>query len=265
LIAAIVAREISPRKLHTFSIGFAGSPDLKYARLAADKIGSDHHEIVMTPDDFRNAVPHVVRDIESYDITTVRASVGNWLVGKYIKEHTDCKVIFNGDGSDEIGGGYKYMKAAPSNEAFELETERLLLEIHLFDVLRSDRCMAAHGLEARTPFLDKQVVAVWKSTPVELRRSSRNRIEKLLLRDAFTYDDYLPSEVLYRKKEAFSDGISSVDSEPWYQRPDEAEYYRKLFSAHYLPWSSVIPHMWMPKWVNASDPSARTMSPALLQ
>ena len=265
LIAAIVAREIYPRKLQTFSIGFEGSPDLKHGRTVADKIGSDHHEIVMTPDDFRNAVPQVVKDIESYDITTVRASVGNWLVGKYIKEHTDCKVIFNGDGSDEIGGGYKYMRAAPSGEAFDLETERLLSEIHMFDVLRSDRCMAAHGLEARTPFLDKQVVAIWKSAPVEFRRPSKSRIEKNLLRDAFVYDNYLPANVLWRKKEAFSDGVSSSDSKPWYARPDEGRYYRQLFSEHYLPWASVIPHMWMPRWVNATDPSARALSPALLQ
>jgi asparagine synthase (glutamine-hydrolysing) len=259
LVASIVAREIAPQKLQTFSIGFEGSPDLKYARMVADKIGSDHHEIVVTPDDFRSAVPDVIQAIESYDITTVRASVGNWLIGKYIKEHSDCKVIFNGDGSDEIGGGYKYMRAAPSDEEFEFETERLLSEIHLFDVLRSDRCMAAHGLEARTPFLDKQVVATWKSAPVELRRPSKTRIEKSLLRDAFVYDNYLPGEVLWRKKEAFSDGISAADSEPWYARPDEAEYYLALFSEYYKPWASVIPHMWMPRWVNAADPSARAL------
>jgi asparagine synthase (glutamine-hydrolysing) len=257
LIAAIVSREISPRKLQTFSIGFEGSPDLKYARMVADKIGSIHYEIVVTPEDFQRAVPEVVKAIESYDITTVRASVGNWMVGKYIKENTDCKVIFNGDGSDEIGGGYKYMRFAPSDEEFEAETERLLSEIHLFDVLRSDRSMAAHGLEARTPFLDKQVVALWKSTPVEFRRTTAKRMEKLLLRDAFLYDNYLPTEVLYRKKEAFSDGVSSAESKPWYARPDEAKYYKDLFSENYRPWESVIPHMWMPRWISATDPSAR--------
>jgi asparagine synthase (glutamine-hydrolysing) len=259
LIAAIVAREIAPRKLQTFSIGFEGSPDLSYARLVAAKIGSDHHEIVATPEDFRKVVPDVIRAIESYDITTVRASVGNWMVGKYIKEYTECKVIFNGDGSDEIGGGYKYMRAAPSDEEFEGETGRLLSEIHLFDVLRSDRCMAAHGLEARTPFLDKQVVAAWMAAPVELRRPSKTRIEKSLLRSAFVYDHYLPPEVLMRKKEAFSDGVSAADSKPWYARPDEAQYYLALFSENYKPWASVIPHMWMPRWVSASDPSARAI------
>jgi len=261
LVAAIVAREISPKKLQTFSIGFAGSPDLKYARMVADKIKSIHHEIVVTEEDFRSAVPDVVHAIESYDITTVRASVGNWLVGKYIKEHTDCKVVFNGDGSDEIGGGYKYMRFAPSDEAFDFETERLLSEIHLFDVLRSDRCMAAHGLEARTPFLDKQVVAVWKSAPVEFRRPSTLRMEKNLLRDAFVYDYYLPADVLWRKKEAFSDGVSAEGSKPWYARPDEAVYYRILFMKHYGFWNSVIPHLWMPRWVNANDPSARSLPP----
>ena len=258
LVAAILAREIAPRKLQTFTIGFKGSPDLEYARMVAERIGSEHHEIVSTEEEFRQAVPAVIRAIESYDVTTVRASVGNWLVGKYIREHTDVKVVFNGDGSDEIGGGYKYMRFAPSDDAFDTETERLLSEIHLFDVLRSDRCMAAHGLEARTPFLDKQVVAAWKSAPVKLRRPGR--IEKQLLRDAFVYDGYLPAGVLWRKKEAFSDGVSAADSEPWYSRPDEIVYYRALFASFYPNFHSVIPHMWMPKWVNASDPSARALA-----
>jgi asparagine synthase (glutamine-hydrolysing) len=256
-VAAILAREIAPRKLQTFTIGFKGSPDLQYARTVAERIGSEHHEIVSTEEEFRQAVPVVIRAIESYDVTTVRASVGNWLVGKYIREHTDVKVVFNGDGSDEIGGGYKYMRFAPSDDAFDTETERLLSEIHLFDVLRSDRCMAAHGLEARTPFLDKQVVAAWKSAPVKFRRPGR--IEKQLLRDAFVYDGYLPADVLWRKKEAFSDGVSAVDSAPWYSRPDEIVYYRALFASFYPNFHSVIPHMWMPKWVNASDPSARAL------
>lgn len=259
LVAAIAASELRPRgmpKLRTFSIGMVGSPDLKYARKVADYIGSSHTTITVGPEDFREAVPHVIRDIESYDITTVRASVGNWLLGKYIKEHTDCKVILNGDGSDEIGGGYLYMRKAPTDAHFNAETLRLLSEIHMFDVLRSDRCMAAHGLEARTPFLDKQVVQTWLSIPVELR-TSRARMEKAILREAFEVCEILPPEVLWRRKEAFSDGVNTDGAtQKWYERPDEAEYYRKLFDRDYAHAAKVIPHMWMPKWVETSDPSA---------
>lgn len=259
LVAAIAASELRPRgmpKLRTFSIGMVGSPDLKYARKVADYIGSSHTTITVGPEDFREAVPHVIRDIESYDITTVRASVGNWLLGKYIKEHTDCKVILNGDGSDEIGGGYLYMRKAPTDAHFNAETLRLLSEIHMFDVLRSDRCMAAHGLEARTPFLDKQVVQTWLSIPVELR-TSHSRMEKAILREAFEVCEILPPEVLWRRKEAFSDGVNTDGAtQKWYERPDEAAYYRELFDRDYAHAAKVIPHMWMPKWVETSDPSA---------
>lgn len=289
LIAAIAARELakSGQKLHTFSIGMPGSTDLKFAQLVADKIGSIHHNVIVSPTDFLNAIPQVIHDIESYDITTVRASVGNWLIGKFIKENTDIKVVFNGDGSDEIGGGYIYSYAAPSDEEFEAESERLLEEIHLYDVLRSDRSMAAHGLEARTPFLDKNVVATWRAIPTEFRRPVKGRqMEKFILRSAFNDDDYLPDDVLWRKKEAFSDGVSSTD-DSWYKRcadaaresgvtmetihercadhnpprTEEAYVYRKLFEENYGPLAAcIIPHMWMPRWVaGANDPSARTL------
>lgn len=293
LIAAIAARELAKtgRRLHTFSIGMPGSTDLEYAQLVADHIGSIHHNVVVTPDDFLNAIPKVVRDIESYDITSVRASVGNWLIGKYIRDTTDIKVVFNGDGSDEIGGGYLYFYAAPSDEEFEAESERLLNEIHLFDVLRSDRSMAAHGLEARTPFLDKNVVATWRALPTAMRRPVRgfkDRVEKQVLREAFEADEYLPSSVLWRKKEAFSDGVSATH-DSWYKRcqefasiggatleqitamtadwhnppkTQEAFYYRQLFEEMYgVQAAHIIPHMWLPRWIaGASDPSARTLT-----
>ena len=290
LICAIAAKELkrSGKKLSTFSIGMPGSTDLVYAKKVADHIGSIHHEILVQPEDFLQAIPSVVHDIESYDITSVRASVGNWLIGKYIREHTDIKVVFNGDGSDEIGGGYLYFYKAPSNEEFESESERLLKEIHYFDVLRSDRSMASHGLEARTPFLDKNVVETWRSICTELRRptnaneSGRGRkMEKQILREAFD-NDLLPYDVLWRKKEAFSDGVSSV-TDSWYLRcaeygkqhmatnttvythnpppTEEAAWYRSLFVEQYGDkFATVIPHMWMPKWVNGTDPSARTLT-----
>ena len=292
LVCSIVARELakSGKKLHTFSIGMPGSTDLKYAQMVANHIGSIHQTILVQPEDFLQVIPSVVRDIESYDITSVRASVGNWLLGKYIREHTDIKVVFNGDGSDEIGGGYLYFYKAPSNEEFEAESERLLNEIHYFDVLRSDRCMAAHGLEARTPFLDKGVVQAWRSIATELRRPSKGGIdgsgiamEKQILREAFDIGNWLPREVLWRKKEAFSDGVSST-SDSWYLRcseyaqtkglfvswwqeehnpplTKEACWYRSLFEESYgKRFVTVIPHMWMPRWVNGTDPSARTLT-----
>lgn len=290
LVAAIASRELRlhNKKLHTFSIGMPGSTDLKYARMVADFIKSEHHEVVVSPEDFLNAIPQVVHDIESYDITTVRASVGNWLIGKYIKENTDIKVVFNGDGSDEIGGGYLYFYRAPSDEEFEAESERLLEEIHLYDVLRSDRSMAAHGLEARTPFLDKNVVATWRAIDSYLRRPRKINaegrgasIEKFILREAFVHDNYLPLDVLMRKKEAFSDGVSSA-TDSWYLRTseyaktltqsqetythnppqtDEARWYRQLFVNHYGDKAAtLIPRMWLPRWIEGvTDPSARTL------
>lgn len=291
LIASIAARELarSGKRLHTFSIGMPGSTDLAYAEKVAQHINSIHHTVRVTPEDFLRAIPQVIHDIESYDITTVRASVGNWLIGKYIKEHTDIKVVFNGDGSDEIGGGYIYFYAAPSDAAFEAETARLLEEIHVFDVLRSDRSMAAHGLETRTPFLDKHVVATWRALPTAFRRPVKGvQAEKAILREAFAAGNYLPTEVLWRKKEAFSDGVSSTD-DSWYKRcaeyakgagftpsyiqmmtagwhnppkTEEAFYYRRMFEESYgVAAAHIIPHMWMPRWIAAAaDPSARTLT-----
>jgi asparagine synthase (glutamine-hydrolysing) len=291
LIAALVQQELiklNRPSLETFSIGFEGSEDLRYAQIVAKHIGSVHTEIVMTPSEFFNAIPQVVHDIESYDITTVRASVGNWLVAKEIAKRSKCKVVFNGDGSDEIFGGYLYFHRAPSDEEFEEESNRLIRDIHLFDVLRSDRCISSHGLEARTPFLDKSFVDVVKSIPVEMRRPNSEQVEKWVLREAFRTSNILPNEVLYRKKEAFSDGVSTHNGVSWYQEcqtrsfqkvPDwkdnlihkshltpytaESFYYRMLFETHYSGLEYLIPYFWMPKWSpETTDPSARTLNPS---
>jgi len=289
LIAALVQRELLAANrppLETFSIGFRGSEDLRHARIVAQHIGSKHTEIVMTPDEFFNAIPEVIQDIESYDITTVRASVGNWLIAKEISKRSKCKVVFNGDGSDELFGGYLYFFRAPSERAFEEESDRLLRDIHLFDVLRSDRCISSHGLEARTPFLDKQFVDLVKSVPVDMRRPTGERIEKWVLRQAFESSDILPLDILYRKKEAFSDGVSTHGGLSWYREcqarafkkvPDwkdnshythlpphtaESFYYRMLFDRSYPNMSHVIPYFWMPKWSpETTDPSALTLDP----
>jgi asparagine synthase (glutamine-hydrolysing) len=295
LIAALVQERLRARglpPLKTFSIGMEGGTDLAFARKVAEHIGSDHTEVVVTAEEMFEAIPQVIRDIESYDITTVRASVGNWLVARAIRAQTDCKVVFNGDGSDEIFGGYLYFRRAPSDFAFERETERLLEQISKYDVLRSDRSMSSHGLEARTPFLDKQFVAVAMSYPTVERRPSAERIEKHLLRSAFAGTGLLPDEVLWRRKEAFSDGVSAQEKS-WYQivqdllrerglvpedwqetaagagwwpqpATEEAFYYRFLYESYYQATGDPWP-FWMPRWSpETSDPSARTLGADVL-
>ena len=291
LVAAIAARMMKAHgtRLHTYSIGMAGSPDLEHARMVAEHIGSIHHERVVTSDECLAIIPEVVAAIESFDITTVRASVGNYLVGRLITMETpDVKVVLNGDGADEVLGGYLYMRAAPTNAAFELETDRLLAEIHHYDVLRSERSMAAHGLESRSPFLDRQFVSVARSLPTDALRSTPEMMEKSILRMAFAETGLLPEKVLWRRKEAFSDGISRAENSwfemakaegervaggNWRQKaatytvnpPPTAEalWYRELFHQSYpeVAAAAATPAMWMPRFVaNATDPSARTLT-----
>jgi asparagine synthase (glutamine-hydrolysing) len=288
LVCSIVSKYIKT-PLKTFSIGLADSEDLKYARKVASFLGTDHSEIVVTEKDFFDVIPEVIKTIESYDTTTVRASAGNYLLGKYIKEHSECKVIFNGDGSDELAGGYLYFHKAPDMYEFDKECRRLLHNIHCYDVLRSDRCISVHGLEPRTPFLDRSWVDFYLSIPIEYRcHTTMNKCEKFLIRKAF--EGYLPDEVLWRKKEAFSDGVSGLQKS-WYQiiqehidelpkeetskmhefiqiecnkthnKPitNEQKYYRYLFEKNYKSCEKVIPYFWMPKYVEATDSSARTL------
>tara|TARA_B100000524_G_scaffold348106_1_gene251641 strand:+ start:3377 stop:5032 length:1656 start_codon:yes stop_codon:yes gene_type:complete len=289
LVCALVCKYSSTR-IKTFSIGLPDSEDLKYARKVAEFLNTDHSEIIVSERDFFEAIPDVIKAIESYDTTTVRASVGNYLLGKYIKANTECKVIFNGDGSDELAGGYLYFHKAPEVYEFDRECRRLLCNINYFDVLRSDRCISVHGLEARTPFLDRSWVDFYLSIPIEFRcHTNINKCEKYLIRSAF--EGYLPKEVLWRKKEAFSDGVSGLQKS-WYQiiqeniddlpseelskmhefiqmecnnkhnKPttNEQKYYRYLFEQNYKSCEKVIPYFWMPKYVEATDSSARTLN-----
>jgi asparagine synthase (glutamine-hydrolysing) len=281
IVAALVSM-MYDAQLETYSIGLEGSEDLKYASQVAKHIKSKHTEIIVSEDDFFAFIPTVIRDIESYDTTTVRASVGNLMVAQYISENSDAKVIFNGDGSDELMGGYLYMSHAPDCMEFDKECKRLLREIHQFDVLRSDRSISTRGLEPRTPFLDRDFVAFCLSIPANLRYSETQKQEKNLFRQAFDRD-YLPKEVLWRKKEAFSDGVSSQEK-PWYKiieekvtlqttikydldieyshnPPESLEqlYYRTIFEQNYPTQSHLIPYFWMPKYIEATDSSARTL------
>lgn len=220
LITALVNeyhKENNLPQLETYSIGLDGSDDLKYAKLVAEYLDTKHTEVVLTEQDFIDAIPDVIQSIESYDTTTVRASIGNWLLGKYISEHSYAKVIFNGDGADEVMGGYLYVKYAMDCIEFDKECKRLLKDIHTFDVLRSDKSISSHGLEPRTPFLDRAWVDFYLSLPSIIRDPGiSENMEKHLVRSAFSEKYYmnnqgkqiLPTEVLFRRKEAFSDGVS---------------------------------------------------------
>ena len=283
LVTSLVKKYYTGEQLETYSIGLEGAEDLKYAKQVAEFLNTKHTEIIVSEQDFFNAIPEVIEKIESYDTTTVRASVGNYLIGKYIKKHSVAKVIFNGDGSDELCGGYLYMHCAPNALEFDLECKRLLNEICYFDVLRSDRSISTNGLEPRTPFLDRGWVEVYLSIPKEVRfHALHNLPEKYLLRKAFDNGGYLPDNILWRTKEAFSDGVSSLNRS-WYSIIDEKvkilkgsfvvnevtkvnkpttleqHYYRDIFDTLYRGCEDVIPHFWMPKFVEANDASARTL------
>ena len=312
LIAALVNRyynqsnannPYNTKKLHTFSIGLKDSQDLKYAKIVANHINSIHHEIVVTENEFFKAIPEVIKAIESYDTTTVRASVGNYLVAKHIKNNTDCKVIFNGDGADELMGGYLYMKKAPTSYEFDKECRRLLEDIHMFDVLRSDKSISSNGLEPRTPFLDKSWVEFYLSIDRNLRyKTTIENCEKYLIRKSFSFIEptLLPKEILWRTKEAFSDGVSGLnrswfeiiqekisdiflsrDNSGFYMKteidtlmkfyknikisnnlPDtyEKAYYRYFYNKYYQNTDHLIEYYWMPKYIDAKDASARTLN-----
>ena len=264
-------------KIETYSIGLPDSEDIKYARIVADYIGSKHTEIIVSEQDMLDAIPEVIVAIESYDTTSVRASIGNYLIGKYIKTHSEAKVIFNGDGSDELCGGYLYMSSCPDSIEYDKETLRLLNDIYLFDVLRSDKSISSHGLEPRTPFLDKAFVNYYLSIPLDFRNHNLSgKMEKYLLRMAFEESKLLPPEILWRKKEAFSDGVSNkgkslftiiqdytatkITDTSLNQKEKEKKYYKDIFDAAYPNQSHIVPYFWMPKYINSDDPSARTLT-----
>lgn len=272
--------------IQTFSIGMEGSTDVAAARKVANHIGSEHHEVIFTAEEGLQALREVIYALETWDITTIRASVGMYLVSKYISKETDTVVIYSGEGSDELCQGYIYFHKAPTPEDADAESRRLLEDLYLYDVLRGDRSTASHGLEIRVPFLDVQFTSYFLSLPPEMRQP-KDGIEKWLLRVSFDKTDALPKEILWRAKEAFSDGVSSTKpGQAWFeilqnhinnQVPDEALaaaaevypdntpktkegfYYRQIFEEFFPDQGHFIPYLWMPKWTNATDPSARTL------
>ena len=289
LIAAIAAKELSKsgKKLRTFSIGIKGGTDLEYAKIVADHINSDHTEFLFTPEEGLSVIDDVINATETYDITTIRASVGQFLIAKRISETTDVKVLLNGDGADECQMGYIYFYLHPNIDDAYVERNRLVEHIHCYDGLRVDRNISYHGLEARVPFLDKEFVELYYRIDPKLLVPTKEYMEKHLIRKAFDTlePELLPSEILWRKKEAFSDGISSKEKS-WYlivkecydnkisdmefmekerfnnviPHCKESYYYRKRFEELFNGNSNVIPGYWLPKWSNTKDPSARTLN-----
>ena len=283
LVCAIAARMMD-KPIKTFAVGIDKDPiDTKYARIVADYLGADHTEVLFTKQDIFDTLSTLIFNIESYDITTIRASMGMFLVSKYISENTDIKVLMTGEISDEIFG-YKYTDFAPTPDAFQKEAEKRLTEIYMYDVLRADRSISSNGLEARVPFGDLDFVEYVMSIPPE-KKMNYTDVGKYLLRMAFE-GDYLPHDILYREKAAFSDAVghSVVDNlkayaEEMYSDDDlatakykyqhatpiskESLMYRDIFESHFPGRSETIADFWMPnkEWDNCdvNDPSARVL------
>ena len=294
LVVSVASRYLKKfgRKLHTFSIGMPGATDKYYAEMVAKHCDTIHTHVELTTQDFLNALNDVIYCIETPDITTIRASTGQYLISKIISEKFGVKVLLIGDGSDELCSGYLYFHKAKSADDSHHENAKLLRELMYYDVLRADRGVAGNGLEARVPFLKHTFVDLIMSLDPRLRVPI-DGMEKWLLRKSFDGLDYLPQEVLFRRKEAFSDGVSSV-ADSWYRiiqttadklisdSEYEAEKYKYATIWNFVPptkealyflrifcdkFSSdllhVVPHYWLPNsdWVgNITEPSARVLS-----
>ena len=285
LVCAIAAKE-SGKPIETFAIGMSEDAiDLKYAAQVADYIGSHHTEVYMTPEEVISSQEEVVHLLGTFDITTIRASMGMYLVCKAIHEKTDIRVLLTGEISDELFG-YKYTDFAPSAEAFQKEAEKRIRELHMYDVLRADRCISVNSLEARVPFGDLDFVKYVMSIDPELKLNRYGK-GKYLLRHAFEKDGILPESILWREKAAFSDAVghSMVDylkeyAETQYTdeefeekrlayehaRPftKESLLYREIFEKYYPGQAEMIADFWMPnkEWegCDVNDPSARVLS-----
>lgn len=280
LIVSIAAGILGPDNITCFSIGLEGSPDIEAAKKVVEYLGIiKHHIIPFTINEGLAMIPDVIKSIESYDITTIRASTPQYIMANYIKKNTNIKVLLSGEGSDEIHGSYKYFRNAPSPEDFHKERTRLLEELYMFDNLRTDRTMAHFGLEVRVPFLDIDYVTYVMGIDPSLLMYSVDCIEKKIVRDRFK--GYLPDEILYRPKEAFSDAVSNAQVN-WYHsiieyanqqeyhnefyinKPEskEALYYRTIFDKIYPGRDNIIKHYWMPRFQNTkiTDPSATILN-----
>ncbi|MFZ0282687.1 MAG: asparagine synthase B [Bacteroidales bacterium] len=305
-VVSAIARKFAPKRietddmaeawwprLHSFAVGLTGSPDLAAARKVADHIGTVHHEINFTVEEGLDAIRDVIYHIETYDVTTVRASTPMYLLARFIKS-MGVKMVLSGEGADEIFGGYLYFHKAPDPKALHEETVRKLSKLHLYDCLRANKSLAAWGVEGRVPFLDKEFMDVAMRLNPRDKMSSNDRIEKWVLRKAF--EDYLPASVAWRQKEQFSDGVGYnwIDSlramtskevsdeqlaNAKYRFPinppmsKEEYFYRSIFSEHFPSDSaaSCVPSVpsvacstaealaWDESFKNMIDPSGRAV------
>lgn len=287
-VVAIMCRHMPAKDLNTYSIGLKGSTDLVWARKVADFLGTNHHEVCLTEEEFLGAIEETIQQIESYDTTSVRASVPNYLVSKYIAANTEDCVIYCGDMSDEIFGSYRGFMKAQTDEDFKRENERMVRDVCYFDLLRSDKSISGAGLEARVPFADKKFLQYVMSIPPRYKMFSDERIEKYIFRKAF--NGLLPDDILLRRKEAFSDGVSGherswfqiirdyidtkVTDEEYnkykefigytnvYNAPYDKEsfYYRTIFEKLYTGCEKTIPYFWRHPFCEEKDPSARLLT-----
>lgn len=277
-----IATIILKKPIETFAIGMEKDAiDLKYAKEVADYLKTNHHEVIITRDDVISSLEEVIYNLATYDITTIRASVGMYLLCKYIHENTDIKVLLTGEISDELFG-YKYTDYAPNPEEFQKESKMRIDEIHMYDVLRADRCISSNSLEARVPFGDLAFVKYVMEIDPKIKMNRYNK-GKYLLRKAFE-GDYLPKDILYREKAAFSDAVghSLVEdikefAEDYYTDEEfeinrkkytfaqpftkESLMYREIFEKYYPGQAHMIKDFWMPnkswKGCDVDDPSAR--------
>lgn len=284
-LVCAIAQKKSKTPIRTFAIGMEGDAiDLKYAKQVADYIGSDHTEVFMTKEQVLDSLDEVIHLLGTFDITTIRASMGMYLLCKWIHENTDIRVLLTGEISDELFG-YKYTDFAPSADEFQRESEKRIHELHMYDVLRADRCISVNSLEARVPFGDLDFVKYVLAIDPQKKLNTYGK-GKYLLRRAFE-GEYLPHDILYREKAAFSDAVghSMVDylkeyAESKYTDEEfaakcrlynhatpftkESLLYREIFEKYYPGQSEMIIDFWMPNksWdgCNVNDPSARVLS-----
>lgn len=285
LVCAIAAKLLG-KKMRTFAIGMdLDAIDLKYAKQVADFIGSEHTEVIMTRQQVLDTLEELISYLGTYDITTIRASLGMYLCCKAIHEQTDVRVLMTGEISDELFG-YKYTDFAPSPEAFQQEAKKRVDELHMYDVLRADRCISVNSLEGRVPFGDLDFVKYVMSLDPKLKVNSYD-MGKYLLRHAFEHDHILPESILWRQKAAFSDAVghSMVDDLKEYAEglysdegfvegcarydfaapfTKESLLYRDIFEKYYPGQAHMIKCFWMPnkEWsgCDVNDPSARVLS-----
>ncbi|KAL3450740.1 hypothetical protein BJX65DRAFT_270042 [Aspergillus insuetus] len=276
------------QQLQSFSIGLPGAPDTEAAIEVAKFLGTKHHALTFTVEDGLNALSDVIYHLETYDVTTIRASTPMYLLSRKIKG-LGVKMVLSGEGSDEIFGGYLYFHAAPNKEEFHKETVRRVKNLHLADCLRANKSTSAWGLEARVPFLDKAFLETCMAVDPKEKMITKDRIEKYILRKAFDTTDepdvepYLPEKILWRQKEQFSDGVgySWIDGlkdhaelhvtdemmknpkpEWGSDIPDtkEAYWYRTMFDEHFPSYCASTVERWVPTWSKQSDPSGRAIA-----